>query len=186
MVMTGDRIVKRILPLLAALLAASCSSSNKGPAESAPEDEKYNQTLEYYTLTHAPGADPNRPAAKPRGRPTSEIDRQTAGRLLTLQAAIRAWRQEKPDARVTVKDRKEIQRIVQRVFEDPVSRARMIIKTYDLKLCERITYQFYNKNRCFVCVLFYDRGPRIQAGLDLYLFKHNGKWEIVYRTDWIG
>lgn len=184
--MAGDRTVKRILPLLMLLLVASCSPSNKGSASSAPEDEKYDQALEYYTLTHAPGADPNRPADGPRGRPTSEIDVRTARRLLTLQEAIRAWRHEKPDRRVAVKDHKEVERLLERVFDDPISRSRMVVKTYDLKLCEGITYQFYNKNRGFVCVLFYDRGPRLQAGLDLYLFKHDGTWEIVYRTDWIG
>ena len=183
--MAGDRIVKRILPLLMLLLVASCKSSNTGAAKSAPEDVKYNQALEYYTLTHVPGLDPNRPADGLRGRPTSDIDARTAARLRVLQEAIRAWQREKPDRRVAVKDRKEIEQIVQRVFDDPVSRARMVVKTYDLKLCEGITYQFYNKNRCFACVLFYNRGPRLQAGLDLYLFKHDGKWEIVYRVDWI-
>ncbi len=163
------------------LLVASCNSSNR-TGKSVPEDEKYNQALEYYTLTHAPGMDPNRPANRPSGL----VDARTVRRLVTLQEAIRAWRQEKPDAHVAVKDRKEIERIVDRVFEDPVSRARMVVKTYDLKLCEGITYQFHNKNRCFASVLFYDRGPRMQAGLDLYFFKHDGKWEIVYRVDWIG
>lgn len=177
--------MKRILPLLMLWLVASCSPSNKG--KSAPEDEKYNQALEYYTLTHRQGADANDPTGKPREKPMSEIDRATGKRLLTLQEAIRAWRQEEPDRRgAAVKDRKEVEQIVKRVFDDPVSRARMVVKTYDLKLCEGITYQFYNKNRCFACVLFYDRGPRLQAGLDLYLFKHNGQWEIVLRTDWIG
>lgn len=177
--------MKRIVPLLTILLVASCGSANKGKAKSAPKDEKYDQALEYYTLTHVPGVDPNRPAIMPRGRSAAEFDRGTAAKLATLQAAIRAWRQEEPDARVAVADRKEVERILNRVFEDPVSRSRMIMKTYDLKLCEGISSRFYNKNRCFVCVLFYDRGPKTQAGLDLYLFKHDGKWTIVYRVDWI-
>jgi len=181
--------VKRVLPVLMALLIASCNSLNQGSAgkgQSAPQDEKYDQALEYYTLTHEQGVDSNGQASRPREKPVSEIDRETAARLPTLQEAIRAWRSEKPDSHVAGKDKKEVEQIVEGLFLEPASRSRMVIKTYDLKLCEQVTYQFYNKNRCFANVMFYDRGPRIQAGLDLYLFKHNGKWEIVYRIDWIG
>jgi hypothetical protein len=181
--------VRRIVPVLVVLLVASCGPLNNGSAKKgqpAPQDEKYDQALEYYTLTHMQGADANDPNGKRREKPFSEISRQTAKRLLTLQEAIRAWRLEKPDARVAAKDEKEIDRIVDDIFQDPVSRTRMVVKTYDLKLCEGVKHQFYNKNRCFVSVLFYDRGPRMQAGLDLYLFKYKGKWEIVLRTDWIG
>jgi hypothetical protein len=177
--------MRRILPLLIFLLVASCSPSNKGSTKSAPEDVKYNQALEYYALTHAPGTDPNRPAESLRGRPTSEMDLQTAGKLVILRDAIRAWRHETPDRRVAVKDRKAVERLLEQVFDDPVSRSRMVVKTYDLKLCEGITYRFYNKTRGLVSVMFYDRGPNLQAGLDLYLFKHDGKWKIVYRVDWI-
>jgi hypothetical protein len=187
--MAGDRIVKRIGPVLMALLVASCNSLNQdsaGKGQSAPQDERYSQALEYYALTHEQETDPNGQTSKPRGKPVSEIDPQTAGRLVTLQEAIRAWRLEKPDSHVAGNDKKEVERIVEGLFQEPASRSRMVVKTYDLKLCERVTYQFYSKNRCFANVMFYDRGPRIQAGLDLYLFKHNGKWEIVYRTDWIG
>jgi hypothetical protein len=181
--------VRRIVPILAVLLVASCGPLNNGSArkgQPAPQDEKYERALEYFTLTHLQGADANDPAGRPREKPSSTIDRQTAKRLLTLQEGIRAWRSEKPDARVAGKDEKEIDRIIDQLFEDPASRARMVVKTYDLKLCEGVKRQFYNKNRCFVGVLFYDRGPRMQAGLDLYLFKYKGRWEIVFRTDWIG
>lgn len=181
--------MKRIVPVLVALLVASCSSLEKGSAgkgQSAAQDEKYNQALEYYTLTNEQGVDPNGPTGRPRGRPGSEVDMRTARRLRNLQEAVRAWRVEKPDARVPRKEREEMERLVERVFQDPASRARMVIKTCELKSCERVSYQFYNKNRCFVGVMFYDRGPRIQAGLDLYVFKHKGQWEIVYRVDWIG
>jgi hypothetical protein len=187
--MIGDRIVKWIVPVLAALLVTSCESANRdsaGKGQSAPQDEKYSQALEYYTLTHEPGVDPTSPLREQRARPVSEIDRQTAARLLTLQKGIRGWRLEKPDARVASKDKKAVKQIVESLFQEPVSRSRMVVKTYDLKLCERVTYQFYNKNRCFINVMLYDRGPRTQAGLDLYLFKHSGRWEIVYRIDWIG
>lgn len=166
------------------LLVASCSSSNKGSASTA-EDVKYNQALEYYTLTHASATDANGPADRPRVRRVSEVDAQTAQKLASLRDAIRTWRHEQPDRRVAVKDQKEVRRLVEGVFADPVSRSRMVVKTYDLKLCEGITSQFFNKNRAFVNVMFYDRGPRMQAGLDLYLFKHDGKWEIVYRVDWL-
>ncbi len=33
--------------------------------------------------------------------------------------------------------------------------------------------------------MFFDRGPTAQAGLDVYLFKYEGTWEIIHRTDWI-
>lgn len=181
--------MKRIVPVLGMLLVVSCSPLNNGSArkgQSAPQDEKYDQVLEYYTLTHMQGPDANDPTGKPREKPIAQINRQTAKRLLTLQEAIRAWRLERPDARVAVKDEKEIKRLVDDIFQDPVSRTRMVVKTYDLKMCERVKHQFYNKNRCFVSILFYDRGPRMQAGLDLYLFKYRDKWEIVLRTDWIG
>ncbi|MBN1507274.1 MAG: hypothetical protein JW955_10535 [Sedimentisphaerales bacterium] len=181
--------MKCILLVLVAMLVASCESANRSSADkgqSAPRDEKYSQALEYYTLTHEQGVDPTSPLKELREKPASEIDRQTATRLLTLQEAIRGWRLEAPDSRVAGKDKREVRQIVESLFEEPVSRSRMVVKTYDLKMCERVTYQFYNKSRCFVNVMFYDRGPRIQAGLDLYLFKHDGGWLIVYRTDWIG
>jgi hypothetical protein len=186
---TGDRIVKCVLPVLVALLAASCDSLGQNSArkgKSAPQDEKLNQAAEYYTLTHEQSVDLTSPLWEQRDKPVSEIDRQTAARLLVLQEAIRGWRLEKPDSQVAGKDKKTVEQIVESLFQEPASRSRMVVKTYDLNLCERVTYQFYNKNRCFINVMFYDRGPRIQAGLDLYLFKHNGKWEVVYRIDWIG
>jgi hypothetical protein len=185
--MAGDQIVKRILPVLMALLASSCSSVENGSArkgQPAPTDERYNQALEYYTLTHE--QDPSRPTDRPREKAYSQIDKETAKRLLALQEALKAWREEKPDTRVAAKDRKEVAQIVEGVFQDPASRARMVVKTYDLTVCDRVTQQFHNKNRCFANVMFFDRGPRMRAGVDLYLFKHQGRWEIVYRTDWIG
>ena len=188
--MTGDQTVKRVLPVLMALLAASCSSSEKGSArkgQPAAQDEKYDQALEYYTLTRGREGDPNGLAAGgSRGRRASALDRQTARRMLILQQAMRDWGQERPDARVASRDREAAEWIVERVFRDPVSRNQMVIKTYDLKLCEKVSYQFYNKNRCVVNVVFYNRGPMIQAGLDLYLFKYKDRWEIVHRVDWIG
>ena len=188
--MAGEQTVKRILPLLAALLVASCSSSEKGPAgkgQVAAQDEKYDQALEYYALTHEPGADANDLTdGKPRSRQASEIDPQTARRMLSLQEAIRSWRIEKPDAGVPGKDRKAVKDLVERVFQDPASRGRMVIKTCELKLCEKVSYRFYSKNRCLVSITFYNRGPTIQAGLDLYLFKHKDRWQVVHRVDWIG
>jgi len=182
--------VKRVLPVLMALLVASCSSSEKGSAgkgQPAAQDEKYDQALEYYTLTHGQEGDPNGLAGgRSRGGRAPELDRQTAKRMLSLQQAMRDWRLEKPDARVASKDRQAAEQIVERVFRDPVSRGQMVIKTYDLKLCEKVSYQFYNKNRCLVNVVFYNRGPMIQAGLDLYLFKYKDQWQIVHRVDWIG
>lgn len=167
----------------------SCSPLNNGAAkkkQSAPTDEKYDQAMEYFKLTHVQGPDANDPAGRPRERPSIDIDRPTARRLLTLREAIRAWRLETPDTRVANKDEKEIDRVIDDIFQDPMSRTRMVVKTYDRKLCQAVKPQFYNKNRCFVGILFYDRGPRMQAGLDLYLFNYKGKWEIVFRTDWIG
>jgi len=182
--------VKCILPVLIILLVASCSSSEKGSArkgQAAAQDERYEQALEYYTLTHGREGDSNSPASGTSGgRTTPRLDRQTAKRMLILQQAMRDWRQEKPDVRVASKDREAAERIVERVFQDPASRNQMVIKTYDLKLCEKVSYQFYNKNRCVVNVVFYNRGPMIQAGLDLYLFRYKDRWEIVHRVDWIG
>jgi hypothetical protein len=188
--MTGDQIVKRVLPVLMTLLVASCSSSEKGSAgkgQPAARDEKYDQALEYYTLTHGQEGDPNGLAGDgSRGRRAPALDRQTARRMLNLQQAMRDWRLDKPDARVASRDREAAEQIVERVFRDPASRSQMVIKTYDLKLCEKVSYQFHNKNRCLVNVVFYNRGPMIQAGLDLYLFKDKDQWRIVHREDWIG
>jgi hypothetical protein len=180
--------VKRTLPVLVVLLLASCNSSEKGAAGKGPsdaQDEKYNQALEYYTLTHDPSADPNSPPGT-RGRFTAVFDARTAKHMMSLQQAMKSWRLEKPDARVPRKDQEAVEQIVQRTFQDPMSRAQMVVKTYDLKLCEKVAYQFYNKNRCIVNIMFYNRGPMIQAGLDLYLFKYKDRWEIAYRVDWIG
>ncbi len=182
--------MNRILLLSMALLIASCNSPDKGSAgkgQVAAQDEKYDQALEYYTLTHEPSADPNdSTGGKLRSKQASEIDPQTARRMLSLQEAMLSWRTEKPDTRVAGKDREAVKDLVERVFQDPASRGRMVIKTYDLKLCEKVSYRFYNKNRCLVSVVFYNRGPMIQAGLDLYLFKYKDKWEVVHRVDWIG
>jgi len=180
--------VKHILPVLVVLLAASCGSSQKGSArkgQSEPQDEKYNQALEYYTLTRKLGVDPNSPADSLRSRHASEMDKQTAKRIVTLLEGLRSWRVETPDARVPRKDQQEMERILEFVFQDPVSRGQMVIKTYDLKMCEQVAYQFYNKNRCLVSVTFYNRGPMIQGGLDLYAFKHEGRWVIIHRVDWL-
>jgi len=183
---SGDRIVRHMLPLLTILLIASChsvDSARKG--QSTPQDVKYNQALDYYTLTHEEQGDPNGPQGRRRWKQASEIDAQTAVRLLDLQQAVEAWKDEKPDNRVAGKDRRDIAKIIEDLFDDPASRARMVLKTCDLKECERVTTHFYNKNRCFVRIMFYDKGPRTQAGLDVYLFKHEGAWEIIHRTDWI-
>jgi hypothetical protein len=186
--MAGDRIVKRTLPVLVLLLVASCSSSQKGSAgkgQSDPQDEKYNQALEYYTLTHKLGTDPNSPIDGLHTRPASGLDKQTARRMVSLLEGLRAWRAETPDAHVPHKDQEEMERLVELVFQDPMSRGQMVIKTYELKMCERVAYQFYNKNRCLVSVTFYNRGPMIQAGLDLYAFKYNDRWQLIHRADWI-
>jgi hypothetical protein len=184
----GDRIVKRVLPVLVVFLIASCNSSQKGSAgkgQSDPQDEKYNQALEYYTLTHKLGTDANSPVDGLHTRPTSGLDKQTGKRMVSLLEGLRAWRVETPDARVPRKDQEEMERLVEFVFQDPMSRGQMVIKTYDLKMCERVAYQFYNRNRCLVSVTFYNRGPMIQAGLDLYAFKYKDRWELIHRADWI-
>jgi hypothetical protein len=176
--MVGDRIVKRIALLLPALFIASCSPSGTTATKGQlPEDEKYNQALEYYTLTQ--GADPNCPAD------SREAAMQRARRIQELKAALRTWQQETTDKRVAAKDREEVRRILEDLFRDPVARQSMTIKTRDLDQCEQVTIQFYNRNRAVVSVMFYNRGPTAQAGLDLYLFKHEGQWRIVHRVDWI-
>lgn len=180
--------MKHILPVLVVLFVASCGSSQKGSAgkgQSDPQDARYNQALEYYTLTRKLGVDPNSPVDGLHTRPTSGLDKQTGKRMVSLLEGLRAWRVETPDARVARSDQQEMERLVEFVFQDPMSRGQMVIKTYDLKMCERVAYQFYNKNRCLVSVTFYNRGPMIQAGLDLYAFKHEGQWVIIHRVDWI-
>jgi len=186
--MAGDRNVKRILPVLAVLLVMSCSSSQKGSAgkgQPDSQDQKYNQALEYYTLTHKLGTDPNKPIDGLYTRPALGLDKQTGKRMVSLLEALRAWGMETPDTHVPHKDQEEMERLVELVFHDPMSRSQMVIKTYELKMCERVTYQFYNKNRCLVSITFYNRGPMIQAGLDLYAFKYNDRWQLIHRADWI-
>lgn len=181
--------MKRIIPALVALLVISCGSSQKRPVEgeqAASQDAKYEQAVEYYTLTHGREGDSNALASAPRGKRGPTLDRQTAKRMLTLQQAMRDWKQETPDTRVPRADREAVEQVVQRVFQDPRSRSQMVVKTYDLKMCEKVSYQFYNGNRCLVNVMFYNRGPMIQAGVDLYLFRDKDQWQIVHRVDWIG
>jgi hypothetical protein len=180
--------VGRVLLLCMALLAASCGPLGGGSARKsqAAEDEKYNQALEYFASTHESTGDPNHPIDTQREKPVSRIDEATAQRLFYLQGMLRAWRAEKPDTRVAGRDRQEIDRIIDGLFQDPASRARMVIKTRGLDLCEKVTVQFHNKNRCYVGIMFYDRGTAGQAGLDLYLFKYEGNWQLIYRVDWIG
>ncbi len=177
---SGDRIVRRILPLLTVVLIASCDSTDSAKkGQAAPPDVKYNQALEYYTLTH------EEQGGRRRWKQVSQIDAETARRLLELQRAVEAWQDEKADTRVVGKDRRDIAQIIEDLFDDPASRMRMVLKTCDLEECERVITRFYNKNRCFVRVMFFDRGPTAQAGLDVYLFKYEGTWEIIHRTDWI-
>lgn len=172
--------MRRILPLLTVVLIASCDSTDSAKkGQSAPLDVKYNQALEYFTLTH------EEQGGQRRWKQASEIDAETARRLLDLQQAVEAWANEKADTRVAGKDRRDIAQIIEDLFDDPASRMRMVLKTCDLEECERVTTRFYNKNRCFVRVMFYDRGVMAQAGLDVYLFKYEGVWEIIHRTDWI-
>ena len=180
--------MKRILPVLVVFVVASCNSSQNGSArkgESAPQEEKYNQALEYYALTRKLGTDPNKPIDGLHTRSASGLDKQTARRMVSLLESLRAWGMETPDARVPRKDQQEMERLVELVFQDPMSRGQMVIKTYDLKMCERVVYRFYNENRCLVSVMFYNRGPMIQAGLDLYAFKYQDRWELIHRADWI-
>lgn len=186
--MAGDRIVRYVLLLWVALLVASCSplGGSAGKGRDAPVDEKYNEALEYFTLTHESTGDPNHPIDAQREKPVSRIDRPTAQRLLSLQGALKAWRTEKPDSHVAGRDRREINEIIERLFENAASRDRMVVKTWDLKICEKVTIQFHNKNRCYAGIMFYDRGGAGQAGLDLYLFKYEGDWQLIYRVDWIG
>ncbi|OHB67535.1 MAG: hypothetical protein A2Y77_12535 [Planctomycetes bacterium RBG_13_62_9] len=43
----------------------------------------------------------------------------------------------------------------------------------------------YSKTRCFARLLTGDDGPLAQQGLDLYLFKHEGRWEVLMPGKWI-
>jgi hypothetical protein len=180
--------VKLILPLFAVLLIASCNSTGGNSTRKdgpSPEDEKFSQAMEYYTLTHEKPANADTPMSQWREKLASQVDKQTAQRIAYLQEALQSWRRETVDARVTDKDRRSIGAIIEAVFRDPVSRSRMAVKTWDLKLCERMAVRFPGKNRCVASIMFYDRGPAGQAGIDLYLLKYEGRWELIYRVDWI-
>jgi hypothetical protein len=180
--------VKLILSLFAVLLVASCnfpnghSATTNGPS---PDNEKFSQAMEYYTLTHEKPANADVPMRQWREKRPSQVDKQTAQRIVYLQEALQSWRREMVDASVTDKDRRSVGAIIEAVFRDPVSRSRMAVKTWDLKLCEGMTVHFPSKNRCVASIMFYDRGPAGQAGIDLYFLKYQGQWLLVYRVDWI-
>jgi hypothetical protein len=180
--------VKLILPLFAVLLVASCSAPDGSSApKSGPsaEDVKFSQAMEYFTLRHEKPADADTPMYRWREKRASEVDKQTAQRIAYLQEALKSWRYEMTDVDVSTKDRRSIGGIIEAVFRDPASRSRMTVKTWDLKLCERMAVHFPNKNRCVATIMFYDRGPTGQAGIDLYFLKYQGQWELIYRVDWI-
>ena len=183
--MAGDEAVRHGLLLLTGLLLVTSCSSTAKRGSPAPQDVSYNEAMEFYTLVYERPGYLDALWEKQRAGTSSEAEMETLRRYVQLEDAIEAWPKGTPDARVVARDRKDINGIIEQLFEDPASRAQMVLKTYDLDVCERVVVQFFNRNRCFVSVLFYDRGPTVQAGVNVYLFTREGKWTILHRSDWI-
>jgi len=186
--MTRDYTMRRILPVLMALLITSCNSTQKAPAtkeQSALCDQRFEEAVEYYTLQHE-----SRPAVatlreKQEDGSLSESEEGILRRIRHLRESLLGWgRDESRESIVDAKDCRDVYRIVDDALRNPPS-DRWLFAPADRASSVRTSVSFLCGNRCHVCLLSHDNGPMAQAGLDVFLIKIKGKWGAIYWQDWI-
>lgn len=95
------------------------------------------------------------------------------------------WPEEEEDKEVLQKDMDAVKKRIDRFYSNPEVRSSLFSPCQDLESCQSVRYKFLRKTRCYVKITHYDYGPLNSAGVDVYLLKINGKWEILTYSKWI-